>query len=30
VRIDLMTHDVGGISNYDIKLAKIIDRVAKG
>lgn len=30
VRIDLMTHDVGGISNYDIKLAKIIDRIAKG
>jgi 4a-hydroxytetrahydrobiopterin dehydratase len=30
VRIDLMTHDVGGISNYDIMLAKIIDRIAKG
>lgn len=30
VRIDLTTHDVGGISNYDIKLAKIIDRIAKG
>jgi 4a-hydroxytetrahydrobiopterin dehydratase len=30
VRIDLMTHDVGGISNFDIKLAKIIDRIAKG
>lgn len=30
VRIDLMTHDVGGISNYDIKLAEIIDRIAKG
>ncbi len=29
VRIDLMTHDVGGISNYDIKLAKIIDGIAK-
>ncbi len=29
VKIDLMTHDVGGISNYDIKLAKIIDRIAK-
>jgi len=29
VRIDLMTHDVGGISNYDIKLAKVIDRIAK-
>ena len=30
VRIDLVTHDVGGISNYDIKLAKTIDRLAKG
>jgi 4a-hydroxytetrahydrobiopterin dehydratase len=30
VRIDLVTHDVSGISNYDIKLAKTIDRVAKG
>jgi 4a-hydroxytetrahydrobiopterin dehydratase len=30
VRIDLMTHDVDGISNYDIKLAKTIDRIAKG
>ncbi len=30
VRIDLMTHDVNGISNYDIKLAKVIDRIAKG
>lgn len=30
VRIDLVTHDVSGISNYDIKLAKIIDRIAKG
>lgn len=30
VRIDLVTHDVNGISNYDIKLAKTIDRVAKG
>lgn len=29
VRIDLVTHDVDGISNYDIKLAKIIDNVAK-
>lgn len=27
VRIDLTTHDVGGISNYDIRLAKTIDRV---
>ena len=30
VTIDLVTHDVGGISNYDIKLAKTIDRLAKG
>lgn len=30
VSIDLVTHDVDGISNYDIKLAKIIDRIAKG
>jgi 4a-hydroxytetrahydrobiopterin dehydratase len=30
VRIDLVTHDVGGISDYDIKLAKTIDRIAKG
>ncbi len=28
VKIDLVTHDVGGISNYDIKLAKTIDRLA--
>jgi 4a-hydroxytetrahydrobiopterin dehydratase len=30
VRIDLVTHDVGGISDYDIKLANTIDRIAKG
>jgi 4a-hydroxytetrahydrobiopterin dehydratase len=30
VKIDLVTHDVGGISNYDIMLAKTIDRLAKG
>ena len=30
VRIDLVTHDVGGISDYDIKLAKTIDRIVKG
>jgi len=30
VRIDLVTHDVSGISNYDIRLAKTIDKVAKG
>ena len=29
VRIDLVTHDIGGISNYDIKLAKTVDRIAK-
>jgi 4a-hydroxytetrahydrobiopterin dehydratase len=29
VRVDLVTHDVEGISNYDIKLARIIDRIAK-
>jgi 4a-hydroxytetrahydrobiopterin dehydratase len=27
VRIDLMTHDVNGISNYDFKLANIIDKI---
>jgi len=30
VRIDLVTHDVNGISNYDVKLAKTIDKIAKG
>lgn len=30
VTIDLVTHDVGGISNYDIKLGKTIDKIAKG
>jgi 4a-hydroxytetrahydrobiopterin dehydratase len=30
VRIDLVTHDVSGISNYDVKLAKTIDKIAKG
>ena len=29
VRIDLVTHDVGGISNYDFRLAKIINRIAR-
>src|SRR5215203_4978242 len=28
VRIDLVTHDVNGISNYDIELARIIDTIA--
>lgn len=29
VRIELVTHDVNGLSNYDFRLAKIIDGVAK-
>ncbi len=29
VTIDLVTHDVGGMSNYDFQLAKIIDAIAK-
>ena len=29
VRIDLVTHDVNGISNYDIELARIIDTITK-
>ncbi len=29
VRIELVTHDVGGLSNYDFRLAKIIDEIAK-
>jgi len=28
VKIDLVTHDVGGLSNYDFKLANIINRIA--
>ncbi|MGI0080008.1 MAG: 4a-hydroxytetrahydrobiopterin dehydratase [Nitrososphaerales archaeon] len=28
VRIDLVTHDVGGLSNYDFRLAKIINKIA--
>jgi 4a-hydroxytetrahydrobiopterin dehydratase len=27
VTIDLVTHDVNGISNYDVKLARIINRL---
>lgn len=27
VKIDLVTHDVGGISNYDFKLAKELDHL---
>lgn len=30
VTIDLVTHDIGGISNYDFRLARIIDTIAKG
>jgi 4a-hydroxytetrahydrobiopterin dehydratase len=30
VRIELITHDVGGISNYDFRLARVIDRIARG
>jgi 4a-hydroxytetrahydrobiopterin dehydratase len=29
VSIDLVTHDVGGISNYDFTLAKKIDAIAR-
>ncbi len=29
VTIDLVTHDIDGISNYDIDLARIIDTIAK-
>ncbi|MBI2185344.1 MAG: 4a-hydroxytetrahydrobiopterin dehydratase [Thaumarchaeota archaeon] len=28
VKIDLVTHDVGGLSNFDFKLANIINKVA--
>jgi|ERR671923_2884387 4a-hydroxytetrahydrobiopterin dehydratase len=27
ITIDLVTHDVGGLSNYDIKLAEIINKL---
>lgn len=30
VSIDLVTHDVGGISDYDFRLARVIDAIAKG
>ena len=30
VTIDLVTHDIGGISNYDFRLARTIDAIAKG
>ena len=29
VTIDLVTHDIGGISDYDFRLAKTIDAIAK-
>jgi|SRR5579875_240680 4a-hydroxytetrahydrobiopterin dehydratase len=29
VRIELVTHDVGGISNYDFRLARLIDKIAR-
>jgi len=28
VKIELVTHDVGGLSNFDFKLAQIINRIA--
>lgn len=28
VKIDLVTHDVGGISNFDFNLAKVINKLA--
>jgi 4a-hydroxytetrahydrobiopterin dehydratase len=28
VSIDLVTHDVGGISNYDFRLARILDKIS--
>ncbi len=28
VKIELVTHDVGGLSNFDFKLAQIINRLA--
>ena len=30
LKIDLVTHDIGGISNYDIKLAGIINKLHEG
>jgi 4a-hydroxytetrahydrobiopterin dehydratase len=30
VTIDLVTHDIGGISNFDFRLARAIDAIAKG
>lgn len=28
VKIELVTHDVGGLSNFDFKLAHVINRIA--
>lgn len=30
VKIDLVTHDVNGISNYDIRLANAINKIQSG
>ena len=30
LNIDLVTHDIGGINNYDIKLAGIINKLHEG
>ena len=30
VTVNLVTHDIGGISNFDFKLAHVIDGIAKG
>jgi 4a-hydroxytetrahydrobiopterin dehydratase len=30
VSIDLVTHDVRGISNYDFRLARILDKISSG
>jgi 4a-hydroxytetrahydrobiopterin dehydratase len=29
VRVELTTHDVGGLSNFDFKLGSIIDKISK-
>jgi pterin-4a-carbinolamine dehydratase len=30
VKIDLITHDVNGISNYDVKLASAVNMIQSG
>jgi 4a-hydroxytetrahydrobiopterin dehydratase len=30
VKIDLITHDVNGISNYDVKLASAVNKIQSG